>query len=42
MSLAVAGLRVPGVVIVNPGCVAKTFPDFWMRWETAFYEGKEL
>ncbi len=39
MSFAVAGLRVPGVVIVNPGCVAKTFPDFWARWEAAFYAG---
>ncbi len=29
MSFAVAGLKVPGVVIQNPGCVAKSFPDFW-------------
>lgn len=29
MSLAVVGLRVPGVVIGNPGCVAKSYPDFW-------------
>jgi len=29
MSLAVAGLRTPGVVINDPGCVAKSFPDFW-------------
>ena len=36
MSFAVAGLRVPDVVINNPGCVAKTFPDFWQRWEGAF------
>ena len=36
MAFAVAGLRVPGVVINNPGCVAKTFPDFWIRWEQAF------
>ena len=36
MSFAVAGLRVPGVVINDPGCVAKTFPDFWERWERAF------
>ncbi len=39
MSFAAAGLRVPGIVINNPGCVAKTFPDFWMRWEAAFYDG---
>lgn len=31
MSFAVAGLRVPGIVIENPGCVAKTFPDFFER-----------
>jgi len=42
MSFAVAGLRVPDIVIVNPGCVAKTFPDFWIRWNAAFYEGEEL
>jgi 3-phosphoshikimate 1-carboxyvinyltransferase len=29
MSLAVVGLRVPGVVIHNPGCVAKTYPGFF-------------
>jgi len=29
MSFAVAGLVVPGVEIVDPGCVTKTFPDFW-------------
>jgi 3-phosphoshikimate 1-carboxyvinyltransferase len=29
MSFALAGLRVPGVVIRNPGCVSKSFPGFW-------------
>lgn len=29
MSQALIGLRVPGVVISNPGCVAKTYPGFW-------------
>jgi 3-phosphoshikimate 1-carboxyvinyltransferase len=29
MSMALIGLRVPGVVIRNPGCVAKTYPRFW-------------
>jgi 3-phosphoshikimate 1-carboxyvinyltransferase len=29
MSFAVVGLRVPGVEIVDPGCVAKTYPEFW-------------
>jgi 3-phosphoshikimate 1-carboxyvinyltransferase len=29
MSMALIGLRVPGIVIRNPGCVAKTYPGFW-------------
>jgi 3-phosphoshikimate 1-carboxyvinyltransferase len=29
MSLAIAGLAVPGVVIRNPGCTAKTYPRFF-------------
>jgi 3-phosphoshikimate 1-carboxyvinyltransferase len=29
MSFAVLGLRVPGVTISDPDCVAKTFPDFF-------------
>jgi 3-phosphoshikimate 1-carboxyvinyltransferase len=29
MSFAVAGLKVPGIVIADPDCVAKSFPDFW-------------
>ena len=33
MSFALIGLRVPGVTIDNPACVAKTFPDFWQRLE---------
>lgn len=32
MSFAVAGLYVPGVVISEEGCVAKSFPDFWERF----------
>ena len=36
MAFAVAGLRVP-TRINNPGCVTKTFPDFWERWQRAFY-----
>ncbi len=31
MSFALIGLKVPGIVIRDPGCVAKTFPDFWQR-----------
>jgi 3-phosphoshikimate 1-carboxyvinyltransferase len=29
MSFALAGLKSPGVTILNPGCVAKTYPRFW-------------
>lgn len=29
MAFASIGSRLPGVVIDQPGCVAKTFPDFW-------------
>jgi 3-phosphoshikimate 1-carboxyvinyltransferase len=29
MSLALAGLNLPGVVIQNPGCTAKTYPGFF-------------
>jgi 3-phosphoshikimate 1-carboxyvinyltransferase len=29
MAFAIAGLKLPGVVINNPDCVAKTFPDFF-------------
>jgi 3-phosphoshikimate 1-carboxyvinyltransferase len=29
MSFAVAGLKVPGVVIQDEQCVDKSFPSFW-------------
>lgn len=29
MSFALAGLRVPGITILDPGCVSKTYPGFW-------------
>ena len=29
MSFALLGLRIPGVEIEDPGCVAKTFPDYF-------------
>lgn len=34
MSLALAGLRIPGVRIQNPGCVAKTWPGFFEALES--------
>jgi 3-phosphoshikimate 1-carboxyvinyltransferase len=33
MSLALVGLRVPGVVVKNPACVAKTYPGFFADLE---------
>jgi 3-phosphoshikimate 1-carboxyvinyltransferase len=33
MSMALIGLRVPGIVIRNPGCVAKTYPGFFADLE---------
>jgi len=35
MSFAIAGLRVPGVVIHDPDCVAKTYPGFFDDLEKA-------
>jgi 3-phosphoshikimate 1-carboxyvinyltransferase len=29
MSAGLLALRIPGVLIENPGCVAKSYPDFW-------------
>jgi 3-phosphoshikimate 1-carboxyvinyltransferase len=34
MAFAVTGLRAPGIVIADPECVTKTFPDFFERLET--------
>ena len=33
MSLAVVGLRVPGVKIKDEACVSKSLPQFWELWE---------
>ncbi len=33
MAFSVAGLRVKGMEIENPGCVAKSFPSFWEVFE---------
>ncbi len=37
MSFAIAGLRIPGVTIVNPACVSKTFPGFFDAWEGMYH-----
>jgi 3-phosphoshikimate 1-carboxyvinyltransferase len=36
MSMALIGLKVPGVVIKNPGCVAKTYPGYWEDFEKLY------
>ena len=32
MCLSLVGVKIPGVVIENPSCVSKTFPDFYQRF----------
>jgi 3-phosphoshikimate 1-carboxyvinyltransferase len=39
MTFAIAGLRADGVVIREPGCVAKSFPAFWSTLDGLFPEG---
>jgi 3-phosphoshikimate 1-carboxyvinyltransferase len=29
MSFALAGLKINGITILDPGCVAKTYPRYW-------------
>lgn len=36
MSFALAGLRIPGLRIKNPGCVSKTFPNFFEEFEKMY------
>jgi 3-phosphoshikimate 1-carboxyvinyltransferase len=36
MCFAVAGLVVPGMKILGEECVAKSFPDFWQRFEKIY------
>jgi 3-phosphoshikimate 1-carboxyvinyltransferase len=35
MSFGVLGSRLPGLRILDPGCVAKTYPNFWHDWQLA-------
>jgi 3-phosphoshikimate 1-carboxyvinyltransferase len=46
MSLALVGLRVDGVVINKPGCVAKTYPGFFedlnrLHWQSSGTAGSQ-
>ncbi len=36
MSFAVAGLKAEGMVITNPDCVAKSFPNFWKFFDRLY------
>jgi len=38
MSFAVLGLAAPGIEILDPGCVSKTFPDFFETLERLGYD----
>ncbi|UCF93683.1 MAG: 3-phosphoshikimate 1-carboxyvinyltransferase, partial [Desulfobacterales bacterium] len=33
MSFAMAGLKIPGMVIKDEKCVEKSFPDFWQVFD---------
>lgn len=34
MSFALVGLRIPGVTVLHPGCVSKSYPKFWSELES--------
>lgn len=42
MSLALAGLRVDGVVIKDPGCTEKTYPDFFTDLQSVITQQASL
>jgi 3-phosphoshikimate 1-carboxyvinyltransferase len=35
MSFALAGTKIPGTVILDPGCVGKTYPEYWKDLDKA-------
>jgi 3-phosphoshikimate 1-carboxyvinyltransferase len=35
MSFGVLGSRLPGLRILDPGCVTKTYPNYWRDWQRA-------
>lgn len=39
MCFGTLGLFVPGIVILNPSCVSKTFPDFWAKLAAPMPDG---
>jgi 3-phosphoshikimate 1-carboxyvinyltransferase len=36
MSFALVGLKAPGITILDPGCVGKTYPQYWDDFEMCF------
>src|SRR5262249_13311649 len=40
MAFEIAGLRVPGVRILDPGCVVKSYPEFWRDFDALTSPGK--
>jgi len=36
MSFAMAGLKTPGLKILDPHCVEKSFPNFWAVWKELY------
>lgn len=39
MSLSLIGLKIPGVIIDDPACIRKTFPNFYLKWADAPPQG---
>lgn len=42
MSMALAGLVVPGITILDPGCVGKTYPNYWRDLTTLGVNTREV
>ena len=42
MSFALVGLKIPGIEIKNPGCVNKSFPEFWKKLKEIGVEIKNV
>ena len=40
MSFGVLGSRLPGLRILDPGCVAKTYPNYWRDWQRRASRGE--
>jgi 3-phosphoshikimate 1-carboxyvinyltransferase len=38
MSLALTSIRIPGIKILNPECVSKTFPDFFTQFKKGGFQ----